>query len=169
MPTVSKRPRKKPDTALINSSDIQFLLLLPFFLVLAMCVPEAGWHRACVFLARFVAPGKTSLWKGSDIRDVNKAKALQLEQYVQVVRERLTGWRPPVALEGGEHLVGAQDAQNGAVLWVAHFCFNALVSKMALRAHGNRVHHISRAEHGFSKSSFGMKFLNPIRVGAEAR
>ena len=55
------------------------------------------------------------------------------------------------------------------MLWVAHFCFNALVSKMALQAHGNRVHHISRAEHGFSKSSFGMKFLNPIRVGAEAR
>ena len=173
MPSVRKRPRKEPDTARINTGDFQTLLLLPFFLVLAMCVSEPRWHRGCIFLARFVAHvpagGKTSLWKGSGIHDVNKARALQLEHYVQVVKERLTGWRARVKLEGGEHLVRARDARDGAVLWVAHFCFNALASKMALQAHGNRVHHISRAEHGFSKSSFGMKFLNPIRIGAEAR
>ena len=173
MSVVRKRPRKKRDTALITLGDLQILLLLPFFLLLVMCVPEAGWHRVCLFLARFVASApvgrKISLWKGSDIRDANMARALQLEHYVQVVKERLTGWRARVTLEGGEHLVRARDAQDGAVLWVAHFCFNALASKMALQTHGNRVHHISRAEHGFSKSSFGMKFLNPIRIGAEAR
>lgn len=173
MPAIKKRPRKKPDTALVNSGDVQILLLLPFFLVLAVFVPETGWLRICNFLARFVMPGsarrRAIAWEGSDTHDFNKARALQLEHYVQVVKERLTGWRARVTLEGGEHLVRARDAQDGAVLWVAHFCFNALASKMALQAHGNRVHHISRAEHGFSKSSFGMKFLNPIRIGAEAR
>lgn len=173
MASVRKRPRKEPDTAGFNTGDFQTLLLLPIFLVLAMCVSEARWHRGCIFLARFVAPapagGKTSLWKGSGIQDVVRARAFQLEHYVQVVKERLTGWRAHVVLEGGEHLVRAKVAQDGAVLWVAHFCFNALASKMALQAHGNRVHHISRAEHGFSKSRFGMTFLNPIRIGAEAR
>ena len=173
MPSIKKRPRKKPNTAIINSGDFQILLLLPLFLVLAVFVPESGWFRVCNFLARFVMPGpigrRTSLWEGSDVQDLNKARALQLEHYVQVVKERLTGWRARVTLEGGDHLVRARDAQEGAVLWVAHFCFNALASKMALQAHGNRVHHISRPEHGFSKSRFGMKFLNPIRIGAEAR
>ncbi len=173
MPAVRKRARKKPDTPLVNSGDIQILLLLPFFVVLAMCVPETKWLRACNFMARFVMPRpagrRTSLWQGSDTQDVNRARAFQLEHYVQVVKERLTGWRARVVLESGEHLVRAGEAQDGAVLWVAHFCFNALASKMALQAHGNRVHHISRAEHGFSKSSFGMRFLNPIRIGAEAK
>ncbi len=53
------------------------------------------------------------------------------------------------------------------MLWVAHFCFNALASKMALRRAGYRVWHLSRPEHGFSKSALGIALFNGIRVGAE--
>jgi lauroyl/myristoyl acyltransferase len=58
-------------------------------------------------------------------------------------------------------------AGNGVVLWVAHFGFNGLATKVALARAGFGVFHLSRPEHGFSKSQFGVRFLNPIRVHAE--
>ncbi len=58
---------------------------------------------------------------------------------------------------------------RGAVLWVAHFCFNALATKKAFHEAGYSVSHMSRPEHGFSKSRFGVSVLNPIRVRTELR
>jgi lauroyl/myristoyl acyltransferase len=57
----------------------------------------------------------------------------------------------------------------GCLLWVAHFCFNSLAVKMAIAQEGHRLWHVSRREHGFSKTRFGMAVLNPMRVAAERR
>jgi hypothetical protein len=55
------------------------------------------------------------------------------------------------------------------VLWIANFSFNALAAKMAFAKAGFEVFHVSRPEHGFTKSRFGIRFLNPIRIGAELK
>lgn len=90
------------------------------------------------------------------------------EHHLQVLACRgPRGWRAMLQLDGAERLDAALAAGNGAVLWVAHFCFNALATKKALHAAGYRVWHLSRPEHGFSKSALGIRLFNGIRVGAE--
>jgi lauroyl/myristoyl acyltransferase len=79
------------------------------------------------------------------------------------------GWRPDIALRGEEHLVRAIERGNGAILWVAHFAFNSGTTKMALHSRGYRVSHLSRPEHGFSKTRFGIACLNPVRCIPEDR
>jgi hypothetical protein len=55
------------------------------------------------------------------------------------------------------------------VLWVGHFVFNGLPLKKAMHGAGYQVFHLSRPEHGFSTTRFGMRFLNPIRSRIESR
>jgi lauroyl/myristoyl acyltransferase len=99
-----------------------------------------------------------------------RAAAAQTEHYIQVMKVRSArGWEPKIRLEGEEHLKAALAQGKGAILWVAHFCFNTQVTKMALKAGGYRVSHISRPEHGFSKSQFGIRYLNPLRWNAELK
>jgi hypothetical protein len=57
------------------------------------------------------------------------------EHHVQILRELCPArWTPRLALDGADHVDRALAQGRGAVLWVAHFCFNALASKMALAA-----------------------------------
>ncbi|MFO1067834.1 MAG: hypothetical protein U1E14_04840 [Geminicoccaceae bacterium] len=87
-----------------------------------------------------------------------------------VMRSRLRpGWRPPLRLEGAEHLVAAQAAGRGAVLWVAMFATASLVAKMALHDAGWPLVHLSRESHGWSTSRLGIRWLNPLIVRAETR
>jgi lauroyl/myristoyl acyltransferase len=76
-------------------------------------------------------------------------------------------WHPPIKLEGEQHLDAALRRGKGAILWVAHFAFNSNITKIALHRRGISVFHLSRPEHGFSKTRFGIAFLNPIRCFAE--
>jgi hypothetical protein len=90
------------------------------------------------------------------------------EHHLQILRAAGPGgWNAPVELVGREHLDAALAAGHGAVLWVAHFCFNALAAKKALADAGYRAWHLSRPEHGFSKSRLGIATVNRIRVRAE--
>src|SRR3954447_21903708 len=96
--------------------------------------------------------------------------ARRTEHHLEILRTyRPGGWQPVLRLEGEDRLHRALTGGKGAVLWVAHFSSNALATKMALGGSGFRVWHISRPEHGFSKSRFGIRWLNPIRVRAERR
>jgi lauroyl/myristoyl acyltransferase len=79
------------------------------------------------------------------------------------------GWQPDISLRGVEHLSRALDRGKGAVLWVAHLAFNSGITKMALHRRGYRVSHLSRPEHGFSKTRFGIACLNPVRCIPEDR
>jgi lauroyl/myristoyl acyltransferase len=83
------------------------------------------------------------------------------------MREVMLGWKPGLSLIGTDHIEAALARGRGAVLWVAHFSFNALATKKALSDAGYRVYHISRPEHGFSKTLFGIHVLNWIRIRAE--
>ena len=78
-------------------------------------------------------------------------------------------WVPDISIEGEAHLKTALAAGRGAILWDSHFYFASLITKMGLYRSGYRLHHISRREHGFSKTHFGIRVLNPIRTSIEAR
>ena len=94
----------------------------------------------------------------------------RIEHSFQYFREyRPGGWRIPHAVEGLEHLAEARASGGGVVLWMAHFVFHGLAAKKLLGEAGFRVHHVSRPEHGFSKTAFGIRVLNPLRVRVEDR
>ena len=94
---------------------------------------------------------------------------MRSEHHLQVIREYLWGWSAPIDLVGAEQVAAALSVGRGAVIWVAHFSLSGLATKKAFDAAKFPVTHISRPEHGFSKSQFGIRFLNPIRVRAELR
>jgi lauroyl/myristoyl acyltransferase len=79
------------------------------------------------------------------------------------------GWHPGITIEGKQNLDAALGVGSGAILWVAHFAFNSNLTKIALRRCGHPLFHLSRPEHGFSKTRFGISVLNPIRCSAEDR
>ncbi len=170
----TRRPR-------FTTQDALFLLELPGLLLTATCVPERHWATVCFHLERLKARiglfSPAAISRGLALMGrtgTGEETALQIaatrsEHHMQIVRERTLGWRAPLKVTGQEHISEALSNGRGAVLWIAHFSFNALASKKALYAAGFRVSHLSRPEHGFSKSRFGIAVLNPIRVGAELR
>jgi lauroyl/myristoyl acyltransferase len=52
---------------------------------------------------------------------------------------------------------------------MAHFAFAGTIVKMAIHRARYRLGHLSRPEHGFSKTRFGIAVLNPIRTSFENR
>jgi hypothetical protein len=172
--------------ALVTKEDVFFCLELPLLLTLSWFIPARVWKNACYRLEKIKAGLKlfsaepvqrissvtlTSSQLGGDARSFSLRNAAgRSEHHLQILRSHHPlGWNPTLTLEGSEYLNDALATGNGAVLWVAHFCFNALAAKKALSDAGFGVWHLSRPEHGFSKSRFGIRVLNPIRVRAELR
>ncbi|WP_128345973.1 hypothetical protein [Mesorhizobium sp. M4B.F.Ca.ET.013.02.1.1] len=177
--SIRKRKRASGARKIFAPEDFKFLLQLPAFAIVSCLVPERGWQAVCRSMERlgsvsFAAQDSGVLQTlrsfglaGDD--DLRRVRATRHEHHIQIMRERLGGWNPAIALQGIEHLEAAQNAGHGAVLWIAHFSFNALAAKIAFARAGFEVFHVSRPEHGFTKSRFGIRFLNPIRIGAELR
>ena len=96
--------------------------------------------------------------------------ACEIETAMQMVRSHApTRWVPEILVEGKAHLDSALAAGRGAILWDSHFYFASLITKMGLYRNGYRLHHMSRREHGFSPTLFGIRVLNPVRTSIEAR
>ena len=95
--------------------------------------------------------------------------AYQFELRIQNWGALLGRWSPAIALEGRERIDAALARHGAAVLWVAHTACNSNVVKRALHDLGYALHHVSRPEHGFSKTRFGIRFLNVLRRRAEDR
>lgn len=166
------------------ADDAQFLLAWPFCRYLAARVAEDQWPLWIMQYAEnwglLRSSGVNALTarisRALDIdaaaaRDIARSLAVgKLEHLVQIARANSPSrWTPPVVIEGAAFLDNALEGKRGGVLWVAHFNFSSLVTKMALHAHGYQASHLSRPEHGFSKSAFGLKWLNPIRQRVEDR
>jgi lauroyl/myristoyl acyltransferase len=95
-----------------------------------------------------------------------------LEMAMQVLALHRPGreWKPVVRLEGRENLAKALRGGAGAILWISDFVYRPLVVPLALRQAGFRGPvHLSRPEHGFSVTPFGVRFLNPLWVAIENR
>ncbi len=179
MPELKRRARSAGGRALVTGSDLVVAAEMPLLIAIATCLPQHLWASACLGIERVKArlglvdeapllAGLRLAGLGNE-HDAALVRAAQLEHHVQVLRERLAGWDAGIETEGLEHLEQARARGKGAVLWVAHFAFSALAAKMATARAGFEVFHLSRPEHGFSKSRFGIRVLNPIRTGAEAK
>jgi lauroyl/myristoyl acyltransferase len=81
----------------------------------------------------------------------------------------MRGWRPALQLIGCEHLERALADGRGAILWQPPLAFSGLLAKMALWEAGFRCSHLSRVDHGISRSHLGALTLNRLFVGAEER
>ncbi len=171
------------DRPLFSASDARFLAELPWLWFVAWFLPKRRWDRLCRGLERF----KARLgWFDPDSVAATMARSLggspsaelavqwaagRTECHLEVLYTLRPGARamPPVEPSGLEYLAAALAQKRGCLLWVAHFCFNSLAVKIALAQDGHRLWHVSRREHGFSKTRFGMAVLNPLRVAAERR
>jgi len=169
-----------------TKQDAFLLFELPALFLLSWLVPERRWRWACYRLeqlkarlgisspqpiaekAEKVLPETTreyDWWKFALLNNTSRS-----EHHVQVFREHRPGaWSPQIILKGEEHLHRAQQSGKGAILWRAHFAFASLAANKAFLDAGINVWHLSRPEHGFSKSGFGIKYFNPIRVSAESK
>jgi hypothetical protein len=181
-----RRRRASAKRPLLTLEDVRFAAELPILWLVALAVPELRWKRFCYRLESIKA--RLHFWNPAPIevvatRILGKAKpgfdarafalesaAGRSEHHLQILRCSCPGgWKATPELLGVTHLDAALAGGHGAVLWVAHFCFNALATKKALDAAGRRGWHLSRPEHGFSKSVVGIAAFNWIRVRAELR
>ena len=78
-------------------------------------------------------------------------------------------WRPDTRVHGEIHLRNALDNDRGTILWVTDSAYSTLIFKIALHRAGYRACQLSRKEHGFSSSSFAIRFLNPLWCRIEDR
>jgi lauroyl/myristoyl acyltransferase len=167
---------------LFSRDDLSTLALLPFCFLVAWCSPEPCWRYVAQGLARLRPSEATCLRR--HIRAVvgPRRLAMPIDVVAQAYLANLPlpklqtlrlnaphGWRPRIRLEGREHIEQALADGRGAILWVAPFLFASLVSKIALHQSGFAVANLQRHSHGFSKSRFGVRFLNPLRTRIEGR
>lgn len=178
---VRTRKLETGERPLFTRDDASFLIEFPVLLGTAALVREERWRDVMFQLERLKSRiGRFSLDKirrglgfvrgdagGPD--DAIRIAATRSEHHIQIIRDYFFGWSAPTELSGAENVHNALAAGKGAVLWVAHFSFNSLASKKAMHQAGFQVSHLSRPEHGFSKSRFGIAVLNPLRVKAELR
>jgi lauroyl/myristoyl acyltransferase len=178
------RPKAAYSSGLWTRDDAIFMISAPFLLGAAIFCPETKWNE----IARLIdsrsnfrrsleySPKLASVTEKLNINSnglqqiIATSRVNQIENLIinfhSLVRKE---WRPKFEISGRQHLDQAVSEGKGAVLWVAHFAFASLLTKMALSQAGYRISHISRPEHGVSKSKFGMKYLNWFRCKAENR
>ena len=183
---IRRRRRVASGRPWVMLEDAKLALALPLLWAFASTIPERRWPTLCYRLesirARIntkdlecVARAAERVVGGSHASFEGRAFALEAaagatEHNLQVLKSRSRGgWNPGLHLEGAAHLDSALAAGRGAVLWVANFCFNALATKKALHDAGYRLWHLSRPEHGFSKSTAGIALYNGIRTSAEGQ
>lgn len=176
-PATTKRP-------LVSGDDFFFLAQAPLLFLTALLVNERRWPRAAqsiLKLADLLRPQSVpeNLAEGAAAAGLTPAtlEAMMQASRVSRVEHLIHGmkvllaprWRPRIEIVGRNHLDAALEEGNGAVIWVSHFCFSSLFTKMGMSDAGYQVGHISRPEHGISKSWLGVRLLNKVRSAAEDR
>jgi lauroyl/myristoyl acyltransferase len=98
-------------------------------------------------------------------------RARCLEERMQILALHRPGrsWRPRIKICGLEHLEAALERSSGAILWVSDFVCSSLITKMAFHQAGYEVSHLTRPQHGFSGSPYGIRVLNPAWTTIEDR
>lgn len=168
----------------IVASDVWLAVQMPLLLLLSWAVPARSWNAVCRAIhaagkpfrkpnaleARIAEARPPGLAAVAPASLVDELEAGRLEHYLQILRDyRPGGWRQDVDIEGLDRLRAALGEGRGAILWVDHFVFNGLAPKKGLHDAGFAFSHLSRPEHGFSKTRFGIRYLNPVRSRIEDR
>jgi hypothetical protein len=99
-----------------------------------------------------------------------QARSLEMTLHILALLRPGRFWRPSIEVSGSENLAAALHRGSGAILWISDFVYRPLIVPLAVRQAGFRSPvHLSRPEHGFSVSPFGIRFLNPRWVAVENR
>jgi lauroyl/myristoyl acyltransferase len=167
-------------------TDVGVLIGAPVFTLPAWLLPERHWPA----LARALSPMAigdltkdptatvTAIRKtlGARLPDAAAATILRdmgaegIFTFFQVLKAyRPDGSEPAVRIAGSEHIIAAQAAGRGAVLWVSHAFHGHLGAKVGFRRAGIEVVHLSTPAHGFSATRFGVRYLNRIQTRIEDR
>jgi len=171
---------------IITKRDIWTLIRLPFLFVSAWVLPERNWKwvaGGAAWMASKLKPKahieRVKLFAriyGVDADDPSAKQAALRASFVshasimQCFREyRWGGWHPRILVSGREHLDAALSQGNGAIAWIQYMPYSDLIAKKALAQIGFPPHHLSRPEHGFSVSRFGVRVLNPLWTRIEDR
>ncbi len=170
----------------VMATDLIETLRLVLLLPLSWAVPARYWPavaRALAFLDG-VLRKKTAEARVAHVEQVlggaraaaaprtivRKWLATNYESRMQILRDyRPDRWRPEIEITGLEHIENGLREGHGIVLWVSNFASSSHVTKMALSEAGAAVSHLSRPTHGFSRSLFGIRVLNPIQTRIEDR
>ncbi len=176
-----------PDPApRLTATDLVEIVRLVFLLLLSWVLPVRSWPdvaRGLAFLdgalriklvdTRVSHVGRvlgSARAANSPRGIVMQLLAANYESRMQILRDyRPDCWRPEIEIIGLEHIENGLHEGRGILLWVGNFAFSSHVTKMALSRAGVAVSHLSRPTHGFSRSLFGIRALNPIQTRIEDR
>ena len=169
---------------LIELTDLGVSLGLVAVGLMAWCLPERSWRPVSRALAPMAEPfvigahglrqkiGRIAgrrLDRGAPAV-MREAMAHHIERQLPYLRDyRPGGWNPRITVQGKEHLEAARAEGRGVVLWVTHFAFSSLVTKLGLSREGIWIHNLSHPRHGFNGTRFAMRFLNPVLTRIECR
>ena len=166
--------------------DIRFVALLPLLSLSTCLISESGWYYISRKISRYCGSllsrspvdiqkrildvaGKFEL-PDNPVDISNSLVANEIETKFQLMASQIPNrWRPNIKLFGEENIKAGLIKGKGVILWDSHFSFSSTITKMGLHSAGYSLHHLSRKEHGFSSTLFGIKYLNPIRTSVESR
>ncbi len=182
LPKPSGLPPEGEPTRLIGWNDVRVMGSLPPGLLVAWGAPEPWWDalgkgfsRLHSTRSRRLAQHIRTVIGPASLADSPEQVALEyLANRLPSKLQRLRllgprGWNPELRLQGREHIAAALAQGRGAVLWIAPFLFSGLVSKLTLHRAGFAISHLSRHDHGFSRTAFGIRILNPLITRVENR
>jgi lauroyl/myristoyl acyltransferase len=165
----------------MHASDIAIAAMLIAGIPLSALLPDSAIKALCRVFARIVPSGfrqdanEAQIAAGAGLgRDAaREILARQAEARLEALGFFLKSCLRPGALkldvEGTEHVETALKGGKGAVVWIADFVFGSEGGREAFYKIGRPLSHMSRPEHGFSDSTFGVNVLNRVRLWAENR
>jgi lauroyl/myristoyl acyltransferase len=98
-----------------------------------------------------------------------RARVLEARMQILALHRPRRSWQPKIKIHGLKHLEAALGRKSGALLWVSDFVYGSLITKMAFHQAGYAVSHLTRPQHGFSGSPYGVRVLNPAWTKIEDR
>jgi lauroyl/myristoyl acyltransferase len=159
---------------------LQLGKLLPFALI-AWLFPPDYWRKVAMATSRigesdrcgpiydYILGHKYSKSEIARISAKRRGYTRELKLQIFGLNGPWRSWHPDILLNGEDYLRRALEGGHGAILWVTETAFSTLIVKMALHKCGYQACQLSRPGHGFSGSSFGVRFLNPIWTRVENR
>jgi predicted LPLAT superfamily acyltransferase len=149
--------------------------------LIAWILPPRFWRRAamattlightdhCWPAYKYILGRKYTNSEIADISTRRRGYLRELKLQILGLSGPWRSWRPAIRLNGIVHLRRSLEDGRGAILWVTDSVFATLIVKMALHNAGYQACQLTRLGHGFSPSSFGMRFLNPLWTKVEDR
>ena len=175
--TGQKPPKADPPAKYIDSDNVVSVLTFIVMALVVAILPEKAVRSFCFWIPRIHIMLRGS--KTTDLANVSElpqseADLRVLEQkiltrsYLELAQpfleRRKSGWHPDITLEGRNHLDSALSDGTGAVLWVVPFFSGEMVFRKAIHAAKFPVVDLRAISHPYSGTTFGRKYLNPIRL-----